>query len=117
MFLLNLFHNLELELFQESKKCLYQRNAIRIENIENRNKYIIKKITNISQKIENTNLEKLFEKRDEFLYIVGTLAREAQNYSYELFEKLLERFYIKYIFNSIIFERAKIEFSSWVNKV
>ena len=59
-------NNLELELFQEPEKNLYQRNAIRIENIENNNKYIIKKITNISQKIETANLEK----RDEFLYIV-----------------------------------------------
>lgn len=109
-----------MELFQEPKKNLYQRNAIKMENIEKKNKYIVKKITNITHKIENSNLEKNFEKslekRDEFLYIVGTLAREAQNYSYELFEKIIGRFYIKNKFNSIIYERAKIELSSWANQ-
>ena len=105
-------NEIEIELFQEPKKNLYQRNAIRIENIENKSRYIIKKITNISQNIEGINIEK----RDEYLILVGFLAREAHNYAYELIRILIEEFYKKHTFNTIIFERAKVELSSWVNQ-
>ena len=101
------------EIFLNEISNLFEVNSIRLENIENKNKYINNKIINISNIFEDS--DKLIE-RNEFLYSVGNIARQAHSFSYELAELLINKFNEKNKFSSIIYEKAKVELSSWVNQ-
>ena len=101
-------------IFKSPKNKLYQNYAIKLEDIENKSQYIINKIINISQIIED-EIDDV--KRNNYLLAVGNIARVADNYSNELAEILINRFFTEYKgFSSIFYENAKIELSSWVNQ-
>ena len=101
------------EMFSNEISSLIEVNSIQLENIENKNKYIQNKIIDISNKFEDCN--KLKE-RDLFLFSVSNIARKAHSYSYELAELLIKKFNEKNTLSSIIYEKAKVELSSWVNQ-
>ena len=107
-------NNIEKQLFQKPENKLYQDFSIKLTNISNKNQYINQKIKEISNNIEDKiNLEE----RDKFLISVAHIAREADNYSKELCEILIQRFYNEYKeFSSINYNNAKTELSSWVNQ-
>ena len=100
--------------FQMPKDKLYQKYAIKLEDIENHSRYIIDKIIKMSQNIEDEIDDDM---RNSFLFSVGNIARVANNYSYELAKILIDKFHVENKeFSSIIYERAKTELSSWVNQ-
>ena len=101
------------KIFKESIMNLYERYSLKKENIENKMKYIINKIINICYNLEDS---KKMNERNIFIFSIGHIAREAVNFSYDLAEILLKKFYENHNFSSIIYEKAKIEFSSWVNQ-
>ena len=101
-------------IFKSPKNKLYQNYAIKLEDIENKSQYIINKIINISQIIED-EIDDV--ERNNYLLAVGNIARVADNYSNELSQILIKRFFTEYKgFSSIFYENAKIELSSWVNQ-
>ena len=102
------------KLFQTPKNKLYQNYAIKLDDIENNSLYIINKVIKISQSIEDEIND---DERNNFLLSVGNIARVAHNFSNELSEILIKKFINEgNEFSSIIYEKAKIELSSWANQ-
>ena len=102
------------KIFQEPKNKLIQNYSIKLTDISNKNQYIIQKIEDISYKIEN---KISLEERNNYLISIAHIAREADNYSKELCDILIQKFDKKYKkFSSIIYDKAKTELSSWVNQ-
>ena len=103
-------------IFNDSSKIkfLYERYSLKKENIENKMKNIINKVINICFHLEDT--KKLNEK-NIFIFSIGHIAREAIKYSNDLAKILLDKFYENNNFSTIVYEKAKIEFSSWVNQI
>ena len=102
------------KIFQEPKNKLIQNYSIQLTDISNKNQYIIQKIEDISYKIEN---KISLEERNNYLISIAHIAREADNYSKELCDILIQKFEKKYKkFSSIIYDKAKTELSSWVNQ-
>ena len=101
-------------IFQKPKNKLIQNYSIKLPDLCNKNQYIIQKIEEISNNIEDKlNLKE----RNEYLISIATIARVADNYSKELCEILIQKFYKEYNkFSSIIYNKAKTELSSWVNQ-
>ena len=100
-------------LFITPKNKLYEKYAIKLEDIDNNCHYIINKIIEISQNIEDEIDDNI---KNKFLFSVGNIARIAHNYSNELAKILVREFQKENEFSSIIYEKAKIELSSWVNQ-
>jgi hypothetical protein len=100
-------------LFKTPKNKLYEKYAIKLEDIDNNCHYIINKIIEISQNIEDEIDDDI---KNKFLFSVGNIARIAHNYANELTEILIGEFQKENKFSSIIYEKAKIELSSWVNQ-
>ena len=98
-------------LFKLPENKLYERYAIKLQDIQNKSRYIIEKIINITQ-----NLEDNLNEKNRFLISVGQIARICDNFSKNLFDILLSKFNESNKFNTIIYEKAKIELSSWVNQ-
>ena len=116
----NIFNNKSKEIdnikiFQKPKYKLYQKYAIKLDNIINKNKYIIQKIEEISNNLED-GID--INQRNNFLFFVSYISREAHNYSNELAEILIQQFYKDYNneINSINYYKVKTELSSWVNQ-
>ena len=108
------FKDNNIQIFQKPKNKLYQNFSINLPNISNKNQYIIQKIEDISNNIED---ELNLDERNNFLISIALIAREADNYSKELCEILIQRFYKEYKeFISINYNKAKTELSSWVNQ-
>ena len=103
-----------IQMFQKPKNKLYQDFSIKLTDISNKNQYIIQKIEEISNKIEDKINP---DERNKYLISIAHIAREADNYSKELCEILIQRFYKEYKeFSSISYNKAKTELSSWVNQ-
>lgn len=102
------------KLFQTPKNKLYQNYAIKLDDIENNSLHIINKVIKISQSIEDEIND---DERNNFLLSVGNISRVAHNFSNELSEILIKKFIVECNeFSSIIYEKAKIELSSWANQ-
>ena len=102
------------KIFQEPKNKLIQYYSIQLTDISNKNQYIIQKIEEISNKIED---KFSLNERNNYLISIAHIAREADNYSKELCDILIQKFDKKYKkFSSIIYDKAKTELSSWVNQ-
>ena len=102
------------KIFQEPKNKLIQNYSIKLTDISNKNQYIIQKIEEISNKIED---KISLNERNNYLISIAHIAREADNYSKELCDILIQKFDKKYKkFSSIIYDKAKTELSSWVNQ-
>ena len=102
------------KIFQEPKNKLIQNYSIQLTDISNKNQYIIQKIEEISNKIED---KFSLNERNNYLISIAHIAREADNYSKELCDILIQKFDKKYKkFSSIIYDKAKTELSSWVNQ-
>ena len=100
------------KIFQKPKNKLIQNYSLKLTDLSNKNHYIIQKIEEISNNIEDKlNLNE----RNKYLISIATIAREADNYSKQLCEILIQKFYKEYDkFSSIIYDKAKTELSSWV---
>ena len=104
----------DIKIFQKPENKLYQNYSIKLTDISKKNQYIIQKIEENSNDIE----DKLnIVERNKYLISIAHIAREADNYSKELCEILIKRFYKEYKeFSSISYNKAKTELSSWVNQ-
>lgn len=101
-------------IYQNTTKQFYQNNGIKLDTIKTKNSLIREEIKKYSLKFEDD--ENNIPKRNKYLETVSNISSYAIEYSYQLIEILLKKFYEKNKFKSIIYERAKEEFSSWVNQ-
>jgi len=104
-----------IKIFQSNTKQLYQTYAIKLETIKLKNTKIRDDIIRYSLKLEDD--EKDIPKRNKYLENVANLVVDAYTYSYKLIDTLLKEFHNRNnTFKTIIYERAKEKFSSWVNQ-
>lgn len=103
-----------IKIFQIPTKQLYQTYAIKLDIIKLKNTKIREDIKKYTLKLEDD--EKNILKRNQYLGGVANLAVYANNFSYKLIELLKNEFYKNNKFKTVIYERAKEEFSSWVNQ-
>ena len=103
-----------IKIFQSIDKELYQTYAIKLNTIKIKNTKIRENIKNYSLKLEDD--EKNIAKRNKYLEGVANLSIFAHEYSYKLLDILLQQFNKNNKFKTIIYEKAKEEFSSWVNQ-
>ena len=101
-------------IYQNTTKQFYQNNGIKLDTIKTKNSLIREEIKKYSLKFEDD--ENNIPKRNKYLETVSNISSYAIEYSYQLIEILLKKFYEKNKFKSVIYERAKEEFSSWVNQ-
>ena len=92
----------------------YQNTSIKLDTIKSKNAEIREKIKIYSLKFEDD--ENNIPKRNRYLETVANISGYAIEYSYQLIDILKNQFKEKNKFKSIIYERAKDEFSSWVNQ-
>lgn len=95
-------------------KSSYQTNSIKLDTIRAKTAEIREKIKKYSLKFEDD--ENNIPKRNKYLETVANISGYAIEYSYKLIDILKTKFKEKNKFKSIIYERAKEEFSSWVNQ-
>ena len=100
--------------FENPTKQLYQTYGIHLETIESKSKNIRDYIEKYSLQFED--VERDISKRNKYLETVANIAVFAEEYSYKLIEILLGEFNKRNKFSTIIYEKAKEEFSSWVNQ-
>ena len=101
-------------IYQNPTKQLYQNYGIKLDTIKSKNLLIREEIKKYSLKFEDD--ENNIPKRNKYLETVSNISSYAIEYSYKLIDILLKKFFEKNKFKSIIYERAKDEFSSWVNQ-
>ena len=101
-------------IYQNPTKQLYQNYGIKLDTIKAKNLLIREEIKKYSLKFEDD--ENNIPKRNKYLETVSNISSYSIEYSYKLIDILLKKFYEKNKFKSIIYERAKEEFSSWVNQ-
>lgn len=99
--------------FKNPEKPLYQIHAIKLEDIENRNSYITLKLVNISDRLEEININY----RNKFLENVKYIGEKSNKLSMELFKLL--KIWFKKNYPGIILDLNKEEkraLSSWFNQ-
>ena len=101
-------------IYQNPTKQLYQNYGIKLDTIKAKNLLIREEIKKYALKFEDD--ENNIPKRNKYLETVSNISSYGIEYSYKLIDILLKKFYEKNKFKSIIYERAKEEFSSWVNQ-
>ena len=76
---------------------------------------VIEEIKKYRNYFEDT--EKNIKRRNEYLECITCIAYKAHEFSFILVDKLLKEFNKTMEFNTIIYEKAKEKFSSWVNQI
>lgn len=102
-----------IKLFKNPSMQLYPKDGIKLDTIKIKNEKIREKIQEFFLYFdEKDNIQK----RNKFLEAVANIAVSSDEFSYKLIDILLKQFNEKHKFNTIIYERAKETFSSWVNQ-
>ena len=106
--------NPNIKLFKNPNMQLYPKDGIKLDTIKAKNEKIREKIEKYFLYFDDK--EKNIQKRNKFLETVANIAVLSDEFSYKLIDILLKQFNEKLKFNTIIYERAKEAFSSWVNQ-